>query len=204
MARAFNDDRVPAQWEGVGYPSLKPLSSWMPDLLLRVEFIARWLYEGAPATFWLPAFFFPQGFMTAAMQSYARKTATAIDTLQFRSHVCEGFADSVTEAPEDGVHIHGLFLEGCAWAASRKTLEDSAPKVPIAEFPVIWLQPVDIAENLQAGCFECPLYKTSVRKGELSTTGHSTNFVCFAHVPTEGDANHWLRRGAALLCMTDN
>lgn len=204
MARAFNDDRVPAQWEGVGYPSLKPLSSWIPDMLLRVEFIAKWLYEGPPATFWLPAFFFPQGFMTAAMQSYARKTATAIDTLQFRSHVCDGFADSVTEAPEDGVNIHGLFLEGCAWSASRNTLEDSAPKVPIAEFPVMWLQPVDISENLTQGCFECPLYKTSVRKGELSTTGHSTNFVCFTHLPTEGDANHWLRRGAALLCMTDN
>ena len=204
MARAFNDDKVPSQWEGVGYPSLKPLSSWIPDLLLRVDFLAKWLYEGPPATYWLPAFFFPQGFMTAAMQTYARKTATAIDTLQFRSHVCAGFADSITEGPEDGVNIHGLFLEGCAWSASRGTLEDSAPKVPIAEFPVLWLQPVDITENLTQGCFECPLYKTSLRRGELSTTGHSTNFVCFTHLPTEGDANHWLRRGAALLCMTDN
>jgi dynein heavy chain len=203
MANRFNDDKVPDQWENVGYPCLKPLSSWIPDLIKRVEFISSWLYSGPPATFWLPSFFFPQGFMTAAMQTYARKTATAIDTLQFKSHVVDGFEDSITEAPEDGVNLHGLFLEGCGWSASRNTLEDSAPKVAIAPFPVMWLQPVDVNDNVVQGNFECPLYKTSTRKGELSTTGHSTNFVCFMQVPTEVDSNHWLRRGVALLCMTD-
>jgi dynein heavy chain len=139
MAARFNDDKVPTQWENVGYPSLKPLSSWIPDLILRVEFATKWLYEGPPSTFWLPAFFFPQGFMTAAMQTYARKTQTPIDALQFKTHVLEGFAESITEPQEDGVNVHGLFLEGCAWSGSRTTLEDSAPKVPIAEFPVVWL-----------------------------------------------------------------
>lgn len=59
MAAKFNDDRVPPQWENVGYPSLKPLSTWMPDFLLRVEFITTWLYEGPPNSFWLSSFFFP-------------------------------------------------------------------------------------------------------------------------------------------------
>jgi dynein heavy chain len=204
MAARFNDDRVPPQWENVGYPSLKPLSTWIPDMILRLEFMSKWLYEGPPASFWLSAFFFPQGFMTAAMQTYARKTQTPIDALQFKTHVVEGYVDSITEAQTDGVNVHGLYLEGCAWAASRTTLEDSAPKVPIAEFPVVWLEPVDVNEPVGNGCFECPLYKTSVRKGELSTTGHSTNFVCFFQIPTEIDPNHWLRRGAALLCMTDD
>jgi dynein heavy chain len=31
-----------------------------------------WLEKGTPNSFWLPAFFFPQGFMTATMQTYAR------------------------------------------------------------------------------------------------------------------------------------
>jgi len=53
------DDRVPAQWEGVGYPSLKPLGSWVADLLDRLKFVGSWLYDGLPATFWVPAFFFP-------------------------------------------------------------------------------------------------------------------------------------------------
>ena len=79
MATRFLDDKVPAQWEAVGYPSLKPLASWVPDLIARVQFLSNWLYEGSPDSFWVPAFFFPQGFMTAALQGYARKTATPID-----------------------------------------------------------------------------------------------------------------------------
>ncbi len=97
-------------WVKVGYPSLKPLSSWVPDLILRVEFIAKWLYHGPPDTYWLPSFFFPQGFMTAALQTYARKTATPIDTLSFKTHVLEYFEDGVKEEPSDGVNIHGLFF----------------------------------------------------------------------------------------------
>lgn len=79
MATRFLDNKVPLQWEGVGYPSLKPLSSWVPDLIQRVQFLTKWLHEGVPVSYWVPAFFFPQGFMTAALQTYARKTATPID-----------------------------------------------------------------------------------------------------------------------------
>lgn len=59
MFNDFLNNKVPLQWVKVGYPSLKPLSSWVPDLLLRVEFISQWLYHGPPSTYWLPAFFFP-------------------------------------------------------------------------------------------------------------------------------------------------
>lgn len=32
-----------------------------------------WLKEGQPACFPLPVFFFPQGFMTGTLQTFARK-----------------------------------------------------------------------------------------------------------------------------------
>lgn len=58
---------MPPRWEApLGYPSLKPLSSWTDDLIKRLEFMANWWYNGAPDSFWVSAFFFPQGFMTAA------------------------------------------------------------------------------------------------------------------------------------------
>lgn len=44
MFNNFLNNKVPELWVKVGYPSLKPLSSWVPDLILRVDFIAKWLY----------------------------------------------------------------------------------------------------------------------------------------------------------------
>ena len=87
MFKSFIDTKVPNNWMGVGYPCLKPLGSWMKDLIRRIEFIGNWLYQGPPSSYWIPAFFFPQGFMTASLQTYARKTSTAIDTLAFRTNV---------------------------------------------------------------------------------------------------------------------
>lgn len=61
MYSAFLINALPVLWENVAYPSLKPLGSWVKDLILRVEFINLWLLNGAPKSFWISGFFFPQG-----------------------------------------------------------------------------------------------------------------------------------------------
>ena len=49
------------------------------------------------------------------------------------------------------------------------------------EMPVIHLEPLATVETSRrisdGNLYMCPIYKTSERKGTLSTTGHSTNFV---------------------------
>ena len=46
--------------------------------------------------------------------------------------------------------------------------------------------------------------ETNIRAGTLSTTGHSTNHVCNFDLPSGRDAGHWIRRGAALIAMTND
>jgi dynein heavy chain len=70
--------------------------------------------------------------------------------------------------------------------------------------PVIWLEPVDEQTKLEDKAFDCPLYKTSLRAGELSTTGHSTNFVLFLQLSSSQKPEYWINRGAALLCQLDD
>lgn len=143
MFGKFLDGKVPDNWTEVGYPCLKPLGSWMQDLIKRIEFIGGWLYNGPPNSYWVPSFFFPQGFMTASLQTYARKNLVAIDTLAFKTNVMARIdAREVTDKPETGIYMHGLFMQGARWESGKRIVDDSQIGVTIVQFPVIWLEPI--------------------------------------------------------------
>ena len=204
MFTSIMDKKVPYLWEDVGYPSLKPLGSWMLDLIVRIEFMSSWLYEGPPKSYLVPAFFFPQGFMTSSLQTYSRKTQIAIDTLKFKSNVRKEYVNDIKQGPDDGVNIHGLFLQGARWNVNEGKIADSKKGELFMEIPVIWLEPILETAKDDDRAYKCPLYKTSLRKGELSTTGHSTNFIMYLSLHTEQKPEFWINRGVALLCQLDD
>ena len=125
MYSAFLKNQVPPNWVAVAYPSLKPLASWILDLLRRVEFMRVWCQEGHPKCFWLPGFFFPHGFMTGTLQTFARKHKVAVDLLQYSFEVLKIVdPEDVQKAPSDGIYVNGLFIEAAQWNLDRGALED--------------------------------------------------------------------------------
>ena len=75
-------------------------------------------------------------------------------------------------SPEDGVYVDGLFLEGCRWSSHAGCLAESYSKLLHTKLPVLWIKPVKKSDVEREGTYSCPMYKTSARRGVLSTTGY--------------------------------
>ena len=92
------------------YPSLKPLASWVNDLVQRIEFLQNWVSRGIPSVFWISGFFFPQAFLTGTLQNFARKSGVPIDTISFSFKVSE----------LEALDFSGLFLQCAAKKPQRQ------------------------------------------------------------------------------------
>ena len=200
-------------WLAQSYPSMKNAASYIKDLVLRLNTFTQWIQNGPPTVFWISGFFFTQSFLTGVFQNYARKYKLEIDTLVFdfdfqkedpTDYENEVFSKEKMpklKLPEDGAFISGLYLEGARWDYEAGHLAESHAKMLFCKVPLIWLKPTKVSKMKDSENYECPMYKTAERKGVLSTTGHSTNFIMNVKMPL-GDkpSSHWVKRGVAMIC----
>ncbi|XP_055637886.1 dynein axonemal heavy chain 3 isoform X3 [Toxorhynchites rutilus septentrionalis] len=218
--RSMNIGKVPQAWLSKSYPSLKPLGSYVNDFVQRLAFFQRWIDDGEPKVYWISGFYFTQSFLTGVMQNHSRKNKLRIDDLVMAFEVTEFDMDEKVQKRgeigtfirerraknEDFVTFDGLYLEGARWNHEIRCLDESLPRVLYDTLPIISMTPTpkESKSTSDRGCYECPVYKTSERRGILSTTGHSTNFVMFLDLTSDSPPEHWVLRGAACLCQLDD
>ena len=160
-----------------------------------------WAKLGHPKAYWLSGFFFPHGFITGILQTYARKHHKPIDLLQFSFNVLDEYEpESIQKAPLEGVYVYGLFIENAKWSTTKKSLVEAELGEMNSSFPIIHFLPKyhsaatelkksTVIEEEEVEIFKCPVYKTNARAGVLSTSGKSTNFILTIFlncIPEEG------------------
>lgn len=176
-----------------------------------------WIQYFQPPSYWLSGFYFTQGFLTGNLQTHARKYDLPIDQLKYEFIIQPYYVDQefiklkhdeesreVVEAygsvkvPKDGVIVHGIFLDAGRWDIKNMVLVDPNPGEINPAMPAILLLPVTTMKENDTR-YICPLYKTSIRAGTLSTTGHSTNFVVALLLPSKENQSYWILKGTASL-----
>ncbi|KAM7351793.1 dynein heavy chain 2, axonemal kl-2 isoform 2-T2 [Cochliomyia hominivorax] len=195
---AVYEGRVPAIWLKA-YQSEKPLASWSRDLILRIEHFAQWAKTLKPPTlFWLAAYTFPTGFLTAVLQTSARATRTPIDELSWDFYVfVEDDAAAARIVREGGgVYVRGLYLEGAGWMRKGQCLTEPLTMELVSAMPVIHFKPVEQLKKKTKGIYSCPAYYYPERSG---------SFVIAVDLKSGNEkADHWIKRGTALLLSLSN
>jgi dynein heavy chain len=210
------DAKPPGSWlrtvAGDEFSWLLPtLGLWFSSLLLRDDQYRTWLNGSRPNSYWLTGFFNPQGMLTAMKQEVCRKhqkdaNKWALDDIVYKTEVQHTMnADNIKSGPSEGVYVHGLFLEGGAWARDETMLKESEPKVLYVPLPVLMVSAQLKSEDLRTrkeiygswGPYECPCYKYRNRTDRYYI--FMVNLKCTA----EKNPGFWTLRAVALLCNTD-
>ncbi|XP_001354829.2 dynein heavy chain 6, axonemal [Drosophila pseudoobscura] len=214
--KALLANLVPASWAKRSFLSVKPLPNYITDFQRRIDFIQHWAENGAPRSYWISGFFFPQSFLTGVLQTYARRRVLPIDSLKidfdiverelvqqdfFEAHNAsrsdEPLYGNIEECTDAVINVHGIFIEAARWDLKQGGLCDAKFGELYTRLPVVRFMPcLEISPKVR---YEAPLYKTQQRSGVLSTTGHSTNFVLSILLDSHNDPEFWVMRGTALV-----
>ncbi|KAI8587105.1 dynein heavy chain and region D6 of dynein motor-domain-containing protein [Geranomyces variabilis] len=186
---------VPVSWEKLAYPSLQGLAIWYADLLLRIKELEGWVSEfQLPSVVWLPGLFNPQSFLTAIMQTTARKNEWPLDRMVLSVDITKKAKDEFSGAPREGAYIHGMFMEGARWDTNTGLIQESLLKELTPAMPVIYIKAIPIDKKDTKGVYECPVYRTRQR---------GPTFIWTFNLKTKERPQKWTLGGVCLLCQTD-
>ncbi|XP_039265498.2 dynein beta chain, ciliary-like [Styela clava] len=184
-------DSVPESWTKRAYPSMLGLTAWFIDLLGRIKELETWTTDfQLPTVVWLGGLFNPQSFLTAIMQSMARKNEWPLDKMCLQCDVTKKNKEDFNSPPREGAYVHGLFMEGARWDTQTGLMAESRLKELTPPMPVMFIKAIPIDRQDTKNIYECPVYKNK---------GRGPTFVWTFNLKTKEKPSRWVLAGVALL-----
>ncbi|XP_008293045.1 dynein heavy chain 11, axonemal [Stegastes partitus] len=191
LQSALFNDSVPHSWARLAYPSTKTLAQWLNDLVCSCHELDSWTQDFVlPAVVWLSGLFNPQSFLTAVLQSIARKNQWPLDKMTLTVDVTKKMKDDFGHPPREGAYIHGLFMEGARWDTQSGLISEAILRDLTPAMPVLYVRAVPAEEQELKNTFECPVYRTKQR---------GPTYVWSLHLRTKQPPAKWIVAGVALL-----
>jgi dynein heavy chain len=184
-------NEVPESWRKIAYQSTYGLAQWYSDLLMRIKELESWVSEfQLPSVVWIAGLFNPQSFLTAIMQSTARKNEWPLDKMTLNVDVTKKTREEFTAAPREGAYVHGLYMEGARWDLGSGMIQESLLKELTPSMPVVYVKAVTVDKKETKGVYECPLYRTRER---------GPTYIWTFNLKTKERPQKWTLAGVALL-----
>jgi len=192
LSNALFTGKVPPTWAKVAFVSMKPLAGWVDNLMMRLKQIQDWAGDlGMPKVAWISGFFNPQSFLTAILQSQARKNEWPLDKVVVACEVTKKMqANEIDAHSREGSYTNGFTMEGARWDNGIGAVSPSLPKEMFCPMPVILIKAVPVDKADFKDCFMCPCYKVQCR-------GHT--YVFQANLKTRQPPADWIMAGVGLL-----
>ncbi|KAL0479464.1 dynein heavy chain [Acrasis kona] len=189
---ALYSNKVPETWTAVAYPSLRPLDMWVTNLLERCAQLTAWTQDlNQPKVVWLSGLFNPQSFLTAIMQSTARKMQWPLDKMTLVAEVTKKMRpEEIDVGAREGAYVSGFFLEGATWDEKKNSLVESKLKELYPKMPIIHIKAMQVEKSDPKSFYDCPVYKIQDR---------GPDYVFCCKLKTKDPPSKWILGGVSML-----
>ena len=194
LLEALNYERLPANWASLAYPSKRFLSSWLDNLIKRIDQLSAWKEDPMtlPKVTRLNYLFNPQSFLTAIKQ-YSKKGD--LNKLTISTEFSKKSIEEVeNNPPKDGAFVYGFLLEGARWDWSLVQIEESKPKEMFSVMPVVTCRAVFLPKEgrEEKNVYQCPVYRTVNR-------GDTYIFTAQLKTSSKNPPKKWILGGVAII-----
>ncbi|KAJ1569988.1 Dynein heavy chain 10, axonemal, partial [Nowakowskiella sp. JEL0078] len=201
LANSIFNGALPPMWRSLAPQTEKGLGSWMQHFERRFQQYSTWIKSGEPQVIWLSGLHVPEAYLTALVQATCRKNGWPLDRSTLYTIVTK-FVDpsQVTERPQSGCYVQGLYLEGAGWDLEKGCIVryEGGGRL-LQELPILRVIPIEAHRLKLQNTFRTPVYTTQQRRN-----ASGIGWVFDADLSTNDHPSHWSLQGVCLLLNTSD